>query len=651
MPQNPHDTIFTLGIGGAAGDGVREAGQSVGQLLCELGYEVFLSNTYPSLIRGGHNFTRLSFSKEKVFSDHQRLDILIALNEETISLHKKEVDKDTIVLADRFESLVVDFFGKNAVAVPMASSVAASKAPAITRNSVALGAVCYLLDLDFTVMVRILGDVFKNKMPDLNIKLAEIGYEHLKALDFRHPKKLEPAKQKKELVDGNEAFGRGLIAAGLDFYIGYPMTPITGLLHFLAGCSLRSLLKEPGLLEERPQGAPPQVLQPESELAVANMALGVAYAGKRVAIGSATGGFMLMEEAFSFAGMAELPLVVAVAERQAPATGVPTYSSQTDLRLAIHSGHGEFPRIVIIPGDPEEAFELGALALNLSWKYQIPVIVLLDKIVCEHSATSILDSSKIIIERGLIAGQNGTTAKSNDVSAFEITNKSRSHITDQSGFEAADFSGSNTNSAIGSNNPSPDPDAANKSESDLNSMAGQNYGRYELTKSGISPMAFPGTPNTVVKVTSYEHDQNGMTADEAEPVKAMIDKRFRKGETILAELGTRQTLKTYGDPNSNNVVVFWGSTKGPVLEAAKYLKAPVKFLQIIWAEPFDAKKVAAALHGAKNIINIECNHNAQMASLIREKTGIEVTHNILRYDSRPFDPMELAEEMNTLIEN
>lgn len=567
--RTSHEKVFTVGIGGAAGDGIRESGATLGAILAELGYEAVFSFTYPSLIRGGHNFSRISFSKEKIYSDHEALDVLIALNEESITLHRSELATNAVVLADSFEQEDIDLLKENAVVVPMAATVKEMNVSAITRNSMALGALCYLLDLDFNLMQKVLGDVFKNKMPDVNIKLADRGYQLLKEKNFRHSKKIHQSEGKKELVEGNVAFARGLMAAGLDFYVGYPMTPTTSLLQFLAGEQKNSKIR---------------VIQPESELSVINMALGMAYAGKRVAIGSASGGFALMQEAFSFAGMAEFPLVVAVSQRQAPATGLPTYSSQTDLRFVIHAGHGEFPRIVIVPGDQEESFYLGAEALNLAWRYQMPVIVLLDKIISEHSSTSLLKKEKIEVDRGLVA----------------------------------------TN-------------------------ANEKYGRYEITRDGISPMAFPGTPNTVVKVTSYEHDAAGITADEAGPTKEMLSKRFTKGETLKKFLSKYETVKVYGDPKSKNVIVFFGSTKGPVLEAIKYLKKPAKFVQIVWLEPFDVEKVVKELSKAKKIIDVECNHNAQLANLIKEKTGIEATDTILKYDSRPFEPVELAKELNKLI--
>jgi 2-oxoglutarate ferredoxin oxidoreductase subunit alpha len=585
--RKSHDSVFTVGIGGAAGDGIRESGSTLGAILTELGYESFMSFTYPSLIRGGHNFARITFSKDKVYSDHEALDVLIALNEESIVLHRAEMAENSAVLADSFEPADIEVLKENAVVVPMAATVKEMGVAAITRNSMALGALCYLLDLDFDLMQKVLEDVFKNKMPEVNIKLADKGYQLLKEKGFRHAKKIEPSDGKKEFMDGNEALARGLMAADLDFYVGYPMTPATSLLQYLAGRQLNSNLR---------------VIQPESELAVINMALGMSYAGKRVAVGSASGGFALMQEAFSNAGMAELPLVVAVSQRQAPATGLPTYSSQTDLRFVIHAGHGEFPRIVIAPGDAEESFKLGADALNLAWKYQLPVIVLMDKIISEHAASCELKSDTVKIEQGSMA-------------------------------------------AIGR----PSEIAAKASQSTVNDSTNQ-YRRYQITADGISPMAFPGTPNTVIKVTSYEHDESGITTEEAKETESMINKRFAKAETLKKSLDHHETVKVYGDRASKDVVVFWGSTKGPVLEAARYIKKPVKFVQIVWLEPFDTKKVAHELSGARKIINIECNRDAQMANLIKEKTGIEATDMILKFDSRPFEPVTLAERINEIMQ-
>jgi len=569
--MSPHENIFTVGIGGAAGDGAREAGASLAQFLTDLNFEVFVGFDYPSLIRGGHNYSRISFSGEKVHTDHAALDVLVALDETTLKIHKDELHKDTVVLADSFEKDDTDRFGANAIVLPMKEFAQKIGAPPITRTSVALGAACYLLGFSLQDMIPVITDIFKDKSLEANLKLAEMGYEHLEKLQFRHWKKLAPRRtEKAELTDGNTAFGDGLVAAGLDIYFAYPMTPSSGILHYLAKQQKELKIK---------------VIQPESELAVINMALGAVYAGKRVAIGSATGGFALMQEAFGLAGIAELPIAIAVSQRYAPATGAATYTAQTDLQFLLHSGDGEFPRIVLAPGDPTEAFACGADALNLAWKYQLPVIVVLDRQLSESlEAVPVPDAKSVTIERGAILEQSP-----------------------------------------------------------------ENYGRYKITDDGISPMAFPGTPGTVIKVNSYEHDESGLTTEEAKAIKAMNDKRFAKARGITGELGKHEGVKVYGDKKSRNVVVFWGSTKGAVLEAAKYLAKPAKLVQVVWMEPFDAAKVAAELKDAKVIIDVEANHTAQLAALIREKTGILIEKKILRYDSRPFDPLELAEAINHLL--
>ena len=568
MRAEQHEPIMTAAIGGAAGDGVREAGVNLGTLLTDIGFETHLSFKYPSLIRGGHNYSRLSFSREKVFYDYRTLDVLIALNDDSIKHHIKELNPNAVVFAERFDDDDRNALGQNAVVLPLAEFAKSLNAPPITRSSGALGAVCFLLDLPLDAMTKILSGIFREKSAELNISLAKMGYEHMQKLGFRHANLIahEPKETREEFIDGNTAFGQGLVAAGLNAYLAYPMTPSSSILHFLA---------------KRQRDFNIRVIHPESEIAVINMALGMAYAGKRVAIGSASGGFALMQEAFSLAGMGEIPLVVAVSQRHAPATGVPGHSSQADMRFALHAGHGEFARVVIAPGDPEESFRAGADALNLAWKYQIPVIVLLDKHVSENSMNSALDPSAITVEKGKVS-------------------------------DAADTA----------------------------------YKRYAITGDGISPFAFPGTANAVVKCDSYEHDESGITTEEVPAVKAMQEKRFAKAATLRGELKNFETVKVYGDPDSKNAVVFWGSTKRPILEAAKYFQGPVKLVQILWLEPFDAAGVSKHLENAEVIVDVENNHNAQLAGLIREKTGINIQKTILRYDSGPFDPLELAQTLN-----
>ena len=567
--KEPKNNILTIMSGGAAGDGVRAMGINFTKFVVRSGFESFSSADYPSLIRGGHNFSRISFSDEKVFNDYSVIDILVAFNKETLQLHKDELKEGGLILADSFSEEELSSFGSRAIVLPMDEIAKELGAPPIASSSVALGALCFILDLSMEKLEELLLEVFKNKKSEVNVALAKRGFEYMQEQGTKYERNFEPTQDNQETLNASDTFSLGMVKAELDFFIAYPMTPATPILHFLAAHQ-----KEMGL----------KVIHPESELSVINMALGVAYAGKRVAIGTAGGGFALMHETFSFSGMGELPLLVAVVMRQAPASGVPTYTSQADLLFTVFAGHGEFTKIVILPGDAEEAYLAGVHGLNLAWKYQIPVIVLTDKHVAESFISGRLDEDSV----GMLSGK---IAENTD----------------------------------------------------------ENYKRYQFTDDGISPMAFPGTPNVKTKVTSYEHDEEGISIEDAEMTIRMQDKRFLKNKEIEKEFSQLETVKIYGDTESKNVIVFWGSTKGAVLEAAKYLDKPVKLMQIVWAIPMNADVVKKHLEDAEIIIDVEGNHDAQMAQLIRKNTGIEIKDKVLQYDARPFDPLFLASKLNELL--
>ena len=567
--KEPQNNILTIMSGGAAGDGVRAMGTNFTKFVIKNGFKAFSSVDYPSLIRGGHNFSRMSFSNEKVFNDYSAIDILVAFNNETVQLHLDELKEGSLILADSFSEEELSTFGSRAIVLPMDKIAKELGAPPIASSSVALGALCFILDLSIDKLEELLLEVFKNKKSEVNVALARRGFEYMQEQGTKYERTFEPAQDAQEMLNASDTFSLGMVAAGLDFFISYPMTPSTPILHYLAAHQ-----KELGV----------KVIHPESELSVINMALGVAYTGKRSTIGTAGGGFALMHEPFSFAGIGEIPLLVAVVMRQAPASGVPTYTSQADLLFTVFAGHGEFTKIVILPGDAEEAYLAGAHGLNLAWKYQIPVVVLTDKHIAESFISGRLDTE-----------------------------------------------------AVGK---LPEKTAENTDE---------DYGRYQFTEDGISPMAFPGTPNTNVKVSSYEHDEAGISIEDADMTVRMQDKRFLKDNEIKKEFSQLETVKIYGDTESKNVIVFWGSTKGAVLEAAKYLDKPVKLMQIVWAEPMNVDVVTKHLEDAEVIIDVEGNHNAQMAQLIRKNTGIEIKESVLQYDARPFDPLQLAEKINALL--
>jgi len=368
----------------------------------------------------------------------------------------------------------------------------------------------------------------------------------------------------RKLVTGNIAIGEGLVKGGLEVYIAYPMTPSSSILHYLAG-----KVKDYKL----------SVVQPENEIAVINMAVGCAYAGKKVAVGTSGGGFDLMQEGFSLAAMSENPIVAVESQRPGPSTGVPTYTSQSDLNYLLNAGHGEFPRIVVAPGTQEQAFYKAGELLNLVWKYQVPGILISDKHLSESWKNVSLNETGIY-----------------------------------------------------------------KAEPKL--FDGGEYKRYKFESDGVSPLAFPGTENVVVKSSSYEHDEYGITTENPEIIARMQEKRFAKLKYIEEELENLETVKTYG--NGENVVVTWGSSVGAVLEAVKKLDN-IKIVQILYFSPFPKKKVVKELSMCENIVGVEANFTGQLCDLIFANTGIAVDKRILKYDSREFSPQYLYLKLKEVV--
>ncbi|MGB3346099.1 MAG: 2-oxoacid:acceptor oxidoreductase subunit alpha [Candidatus Humimicrobiia bacterium] len=355
---------FSVLIGGKAGDGINQSGLLISHLLSQLGYYIYMYFDYPSLIRGGHNFSIIRASKNKIGSHSEKVDFLLALNQETIDLHKNRLEYDSFIIYDsdmvESESLPDNI---KRLGIPLKEIISEEKASPVMRNSILLGAFSKSLGFDWSVIEKVFRKNIHKEI-ELNLKLAQKGYKKTEELI-----KVETVKQKVlPILTGNEAIGLGLINSGLRSYIAYPMTPSSTILHFLAQIANKFNLK---------------VIHPENEIAVILMALGFSYMGEKVAVGTSGGGFCLMNEGLSLSGMAELPIVIVIAQRPGPSTGVPTYTAQGDLDYALNAGHGEFARLLVAPGDAEQAFYWSSLALNISWKYQIPSIILTDKALSE----------------------------------------------------------------------------------------------------------------------------------------------------------------------------------------------------------------------------------------------------------------------------
>jgi len=369
-------------IGGKAGQGSAFTASLIGKIFCAFGYYVFNYRDYPSLIRGGHNFNVLKISSKPLYSHGKKYDIILALDQNTVNLHHKNLKKDGFIIGNKN----LNPKGKDFYSLDTNVILTKLKAPKIFENNIFIGYLFKYFGVNKGALLKVIEKEFKGKASLVKKAVAE-GYNQNSDL-LQKEERIKKLGKEKYFISGNEAMSIGSLAAGLDIYIAYPMTPATPVLHFLAKRQLKHNIL---------------VLQLENEIAVVNAALGASFAGAKTMVGTSGGGFALMTEALSLAGMSEVPLVAYLAQRTAPSTGVPTYTSQGDLKLALNCGHGEFPRIVIAPGDPQEAIIRAQEAFYLSSKYRTLVVIVSDKHLGESNYTfNELKKSKLPTKRFIL---------------------------------------------------------------------------------------------------------------------------------------------------------------------------------------------------------------------------------------------------------
>lgn len=343
-------------IAGQTGYGIHQAGILVGRLLGEMGYNIYMMDDYPSLIRGGYQFVIIRASQEKIAAHYDQVDILLAMNQDAINHNKNKINEKTILIynADKVNA-------EKGVSLSINEILKEEETPG-KELYLMIGALAKKLDLPWIVIEKVFK---KHEKDDLKIKLKAT------ARGYKSTKISEPLTKgtvkKLPLISGSQAISIGLLKAGLNALVGYPMTPTSPILEFMAKYE-----KELGI----------HVVLPESEIAVIMMALGYSYMGKRSAVATSGGGFSLMVESLGLAAQSELPIVIVMGQRAGPSTGMPTYTAQTDLNFVLHSSQGEFPRLIVAPGDAEEGAYWSAVALNKAWKYQIPAFILTDKTHC-----------------------------------------------------------------------------------------------------------------------------------------------------------------------------------------------------------------------------------------------------------------------------
>jgi len=567
-------------IGGEAGYGIRSSGDIFSRSFSKKGYSVIDGIGYPSLIRGGHNTFVARISSGEIFSLKKEVNILAALNLETVELHQEEVVFGGYIIYDgelgkpkKSGNIRKDI---NYVEVPFRRIAREQGLSAVMINNMAIGASMALINYDLQPARDVIKEVFGKKgkeVAESNIRSLELGYKYVKEKLKIKAYELEIVKPSPRVrLTGNDAVFLAAVRSGCKFYAAYPMTPASSILHSFAAA------EDPYNIVTK---------HAEDEIAVINMAIGASFAGVRSMVATSGGGFSLMAEGLGSAAMTETPLVVVLSQRPAPATGLPTWTEQGDMLFALHASHGEFLRVVLAPGDPEECFHLTGKAFNIAEKYQIPVIILLDKYLSEsHFTYKRLDPRKIEVKR---------------------------------------------DSLITAGSKLPD-----------------DYMRYKDTEEGISPRPLIGLDKGVHIANSDEHDEYGYSEEDAYNRRRMTDKRFRKVNSLMAEI---PPPVKYGPSEAKITLWSWGSCKGPILEAMQVLNKKEKkanFIHFTYLYPFGQETVEKYLAESENNIIIENNKTSQLSKLIAMNTGVKIKNKILKYSGRQFRPGEIVESLEKI---
>ena len=568
----------TLRVGGEAGQGLVTVGGALAKVFSGIGCHVFTHQDYMSRVRGGHNFYQIRFSDHEISASREMVDILLALDLKTIEIHRKNLRDEGFILYDsgitkkKFEE--PEFMD-----IPFRKIALDVGKESIMENTVATGAALGMLDIGLEAFRNVLRKAFKEKGEEViqrNIACAEAGYNYARTncTDCEAFGIHEPEYRKLMLIDGVHAIGIGAVISGCKFYSGYPMTPSTGILDYMA-----SRAEEYNLVVE----------QAEDEIAAINMAIGASFAGVRAMTGTSGGGFALMVEGLSLAGMTETPIVIAEMQRPGPATGLPTRTEQADLLFILHAAHGEFPRVIFEPGNPKQAFYLTNKAFEIAEKYQVPVFIQSDQYLVDTEWTY----EKFDLEH-------------------LIYNDYRLRQKDLEGVE--------------------------------------EYKRFKYSETGISPLAVPGEAGRhLVVADSDEHDEEGHIIEDSETRIKMVQKRLLKKLPLIKKEIEPPLL--YGDSSPKVVLIGHGSTYGVIKEVvdthSREQKVAMMHFSQIYPLPEQVKfDYIEILKNADLTVCIENNSSGQFAKLIRAETGFEFSHQISKYDGRPFTIENLKEELH-----
>ncbi len=617
-------------IGGPQGSGVDSAAAIMGRACALGGLWVFGMREYHSNIMGLHSYFQIRVGDHIVRSHTDRVDLLAAFEEETLARHSAAVVRGGGIIYDPAKATkpleeIRSFHGLGAEAVRdrlhrqgLEPSIAGILKEAETRgvhlypfpyadlmvqfgqqhtefapgklaratNTAAVAASLAYLAYNPDLLDEAIRFHFasKKEVADLNVKFGRFAYA---AARERFPTPLAPqlvptTPHGKLLLTGTQAVAIGKLLGGCRFQTYYPITPASDESEFLEA--------HEGFPLRGGSGSPDKnggivVVQTEDEIAAVTMAAGAGLAGARAATSTSGPGFSLMAEGLGFAGINEISLVVTLYQRAGPSTGLPTRHEQGDLRFALHAGHGEFPRIVLASGDAEECLQDSIRALNYAARFQLPVIHLVDKALASSSSiVSVPDVGSLRVEPGALV--SGATPEGSYL----------------------------------------------------------NYRRFAAAADAISPRAPLGTPGVVSWHTGDEHDEMGHIDEDPENRRRMMEKRATKLISASREIPSDEKVSYFGPRDPEAVVVGWGSTKGPILDALGQLteeRRPVGFLQVRLLNPFPVPEIAPILSRARKRIVVEMNFSAQLAGVIAEATRIGIDTALVKFNGRPMSQEEV----------
>jgi 2-oxoglutarate ferredoxin oxidoreductase subunit alpha len=581
-------TEITVGMAGAAGDGLDRTGDTLARTAARLGLHLFTYNSYQSLIRGGHTWLRLRLSEEKVDNHGDHLNVLVALNQDGIERHAREVEAGGAIIFNGSKlhcdpSLVPE--GVALVPLPVTEITAKlGKLPAVMQNTAALGALLHLMGFDVEVAAEILSETFKKKgqeVIDQNVGVLRAGHEYAAAHARPLGQRWKFSRKRRPVVTGNQMIALGAVAGGCKFYSAYPMSPASFILHWLAAHS-----EQCGVL----------VKQAEDELAVVNLAIGAGHAGVRAMCATSGGGFALMTEAIGMAGMIETPVVIVNVQRGGPSTGIPTKTEQGDLNQAFGASQGDYPRVIVAVKDALDCFHATVEAFNLAETFQLPVILISDLLLGEHRSTVDPEAipSQVPIERGEWVSELAPEASLNGgYKRYALT-------------------------------PSGVSPRARPGRAGLIYVSGTD----DHDEKGI--------------LISDEHTNPAIR-------RKMHEKRMRKMDGVRARL---KPPVLEGPATAEVTLIGWGSTWSVIQEAADQLtRSGLKTNQLHfkYIHPFHGAEAKTILKGCKRTIVVENNFTGQFARHLRAESGFTVDHVLTRYDGEPFEPAYIIRRVKDFV--